>query len=175
MKTKALFTAIIIFFAQSLLLSQENSWQLTLANGDKISMVSLKKLEGDSIAITFSNTKLTKWVPVDSIVELRKIKKSMVWKSIAIGTLAGTWVGILIGLSRCEKASDSPIDEIGMELCYVLSPIGHGITLGLAGSLVGGIVGAFLGADEIYKLSQLGHEQKLNTISELLGDQSPTN
>ncbi|RQW04302.1 hypothetical protein EH222_11395 [candidate division KSB1 bacterium] len=167
MQVRSVFVMLIILFAASSSRAEDDKWQLILANGDTLANASLQELAGDSIAIILSETKLTKWISVDDIVELRKVNRSKFWKGAGIGTLAGTAGGVLFGLATYKKPTPSP-NEWNFDFGPGLPAIGGGIMGGFMGFFLGGAIGALSGKDEIYQLKTMEHAQKLNAIWALL-------
>ena len=163
---KIVIMITMLFLTTNSLLAQENIWYLTLSNGDTISSISLQSLVGDSLVI--SHLGETNWIPVESIVEMRKVGKSKFRKGIGIGFVAGAAIGALIGLATYGKpSSDGSFFEEGstIDLGPGVNALAGGIIGGLAGFVVGGIIGSsYSGKDEIYDLSQKKHEQKLEMI-----------
>jgi len=163
---KPIIATLAIFLSASSLLAQDNIWNLTLTNGETITGVTLQPLGTDSLVI--SNMQLTKLISVDSIFELRKVKKSNLWKGAGIGFLAGAVVGALLGLMSYQNpdpkgalALFGPGESafIGALFC---APIGF---------VTGAIIGNISGKDKIYNLSEMSHDQKLETIQMLLAKQ----
>lgn len=160
-----IWIGIFCFLFTSSVFGQEKNWQITLTNGKVISNIFLQQVEGDSIALASvsSATTIMKWIPVDSITELRHVKKSKFWKGAGIGFVAGATVGALIGWATYEKPAPNPDDWFpdlweGPEY----NAIGGGILGAPVGFLLGGIIGASMGRDEIYDFSKMNHKQKLN-------------
>ena len=179
MKPKtAIATLVIFIISSSSLWSKNEDWQITLANGDMISHVSLQRLEDDSLVVsslseTSSDAQSFKWIPVESIIELRQIKYSKFRKGAEIGCLCGAAAGIVFGtgagLSVFEEDEDIDILQVS-EGALVM-----GIFGGLAGSVLGGLVGlvgSTAGKDEVYALSRMDHETKLKTIQRILSKDS---
>lgn len=167
------WVGIICFMFASAVLARENNWQLTLANGDTISSVLLQRLQGDSLAISFaiSDTTLMKWISVESIVELRKVKKSKFWKGAGIGFVAGAAVGALIGRASYEEPEPTPGDW-NLDFGPGFNTSVGGILGAPVGFLLGGIIGSSAGKDEIYDFTQMKYKQKLDLISSLVSNQN---
>lgn len=169
MRIKILLTVISILLLEASSFAQDNNWQLVLTNGDTISNISLRELEGDSVAIECSNVALTKWIQVDSIAQLRKINKSRFWRGAGIGILVGTAAGALIGLATYEEPTPSP-HKWNFDFGPEWNAMGGGIVGGLTGFALGGFIGAALGKDEVYRISQMQKMQKINTLWIILHD-----
>jgi len=156
----ALFVVFSLVVSSNTLLAQKNNWYIKISNGDILSSVSLQGLVGDSLAI--SHLGETNWIPVDSIVEMRKLRKSNFWKGVGIGVVAGAVTGALIGYALYEL---SPRE--GFDFGPVFSALAGGITGLPAGCLVGGVISSS-GKEEIYYLTRRKHEQKLVLIRWIL-------
>jgi outer membrane lipoprotein SlyB len=111
-----------------------------------------------------------KWISVDSIVELRKVKNSKFWKGAGIGFVTGAAAGALIGWATYEK----PKHTHGM-WDWDFGPgfnTSVGAILGApVGFLLGGIIGSYAGKDEIYNFSQMSYQQKLIILGWLVSNQ----
>lgn len=169
-----MWIGILCFMFASAVLARENNWQLTLANGDKISSVSLQRLEGDSLAISsaFSDTTFMKWISVESIVELRKVKKSKFWKGAGIGFVAGAAAGALIGWATYEEPEPTPGGwDINWWTSDSNASVGA-ILFAPVGFLLGGIIGSSAGKDQTYDFTQMKYKQKLDLISSLVSNQN---
>ena len=150
---------LILFLSANLVLAQEDSWQLTLVNGDTIHNVCIQNLKGDSLSILQAG--LMSWVRVDSIVEIREIRESELWDGAIYGSLIGTLLGGLIaGLTYEEPKPNQFVIRINAPA---------GATLGcVSGFILGLVIGGTLGIDVVYDLSEKSLESKLEIIERLL-------
>jgi len=146
------------------------NWFITLSNGDVVSIISLQNLVGDTLFISQLGEIIR--IPIDSIVEIRNVGESGFAKGAGIGFLAGMGAGILIHTATYEKPK--PKSSSFFSGGFEIGPgpeVAAGILGGLAGFLVGGIIGHNSGEDKIFNLSELNHEQKIELIQELISNE----
>jgi len=151
---------LLIFSAANALLAQDNAWQIKLADGDILSNLSLQNVVGDSLVV--SQTGQARRIAVDDIVEMRRAGKSKFWKGAGIGFLAGGATGALIGLATYEEPD--PANGFTLDFGPGANALAGGILGGLGGFVVGGMIGASAGKDEVYDFSTKTFEQKLAVL-----------
>ena len=156
---KIVITILALLIATNLLLAKGNNWELTLANGDIISNISIQNLVGDSLALSQSGK--ISWINVDSIIVIRKIVESKFWIGAGIGALAGTGLGALIASSSNEK---SPSNSFSIRLSQGAAVAIGAVLGGVCGLLIGGIIGATASEDEVYDLAGKTLKEKLGII-----------
>jgi len=132
---------------------------LILSNGDVISELGFQKLLKNFILVYQSGKTIL--VSVESVVALNISDKSEFWENAGMGALAGVVAGALI---YAPFTSDDML-AVGPKLEEAL--IGGGI----AGFLIGGIIGSSGGEDEIYDLTYLTPKRKLKKIREEISKQ----
>jgi hypothetical protein len=164
---KVMVAVTCILFPAVLSFSQQQNWQFVLADRDTLANVVIREIKGDSVAIAFADAKDADWIPVDSVVEVRKINKPRFWRGAGIGLLAGTVAGAMIGRASYQEPKPSP-NEWNFDFGPGLNTFGGGIVGGAAGFLAGGLIGVAAGRDEVYKLSEMTHSYKINTLRVLL-------
>jgi hypothetical protein len=146
--------------APNTLITHYNNMFLILSNGDAISKFSTQMQAGDSLVIShFGEINL---IPIESIIAIRKVAKSDFWKSAGMGILAGAAAGLLIQAPFSAGSGNFNIGPIPGEAVAVG---------GLAGFLIGGVIGASSGEDEIYDLTYMNPKRKLKKIQEELSKQ----
>ncbi|MBC8181717.1 hypothetical protein H8E88_11410 [candidate division KSB1 bacterium] len=160
----SLHILIITLLSNQQIFAQVNNLNLTLSNGKKIAQGSIEKLVGDSTKI--SSLGPTQWIKVDSLIEIKLVKKSKFWKRAGIGfSIGGTFGGAIASVTY-EKPAPTPgsfnIESKG------LNTFGGVIFGSFTGTLVGGIIGASSGKDKVYDLSQKNLEQKLEIIQSII-------
>jgi hypothetical protein len=129
-----------------------DNWQIILVNRDTISAALLVGIQGDSLCIEKSG--LTQYVHVDSIAELRKPGYSRFRLGAAIGVVAGGVIGGVLGNER------NMMTEGGAAVGILIG--------GAAGFALGGLIGSWVGQDEVYLISQDYVNTKRQTIRWLL-------
>ena len=139
--------------------AQNKNYQITFTSGDTISQVSMERVEGDSVEVLRDGQ--SQWLKIDSIVEIRQVKKMDLWPTTWIAALGGGVIGGVIG-----KAAYKPESSTGY---FNFDFTGLNIVAGaVAGVLIGGALGityeAIEGADEVYDLSDKTLEQKIDRI-----------
>jgi hypothetical protein len=149
----------------SLSFAQENNTHLTLINSDTLFQISIEELIDDSVKISFLGQ--SQWIKVDSILEIRKIKKSKFWQGAGIGFLGGAVMGGVIGRASYKKSAPSS-GNFNFSLGPGFNTFFGAVIGGITGTLVGGVVGASYGKDELYDLSQKKLEQKIEIIESFI-------
>jgi len=158
---KTIVFIVTLILVQSVL-AQENHWRLTFDNGTNIRNITQKTLTGDSLFIIHS--KIIEWVPLQSIVKIRIVKKSKFWQGAGIGFLSGVLAAGLFGALTYERSSYSDV-AAGIPATAVLLGI---TTYGMAGSVIGGTIGSFSGKDIVFDLSGRTLEEKKAVIRKIL-------
>jgi len=164
--------AICVLFTAPAM-SQRTTWQVTLSSGDVISNVELQRLNGDSLVV--SNALGSQSISVESITEIRLVRKTSFWKGAKTGALIGAATGVAVGVAFGASATPSS-GTIGPELdatslritAAFLGAVVYGTALAVVGGTIGGVVGAVSGVDDVYDLSQMPLRGKLTTIQSLL-------
>ena len=146
-------------------MAQENNWQIILSDGNKISCVSSRILTGSSLFIIGS--RITRQIPVQSIVKIRIVKKSKFWEGGKIGFFSGATLGALFGMITYDKQKSHNYSEFQFDLSGAVT-IFWGITGGLVGFITGGTVGALHGKDIVFDLSGMTLEEKKVVIRKIL-------
>ncbi|OQX86181.1 hypothetical protein B6D60_06685 [candidate division KSB1 bacterium 4484_87] len=143
----------LLLFSSSVASAQSNYWQMTLCSGKKIIHFSFGNLSKDSLSLIFAETRVK--VPIDSIKEIRRVRKSHVLLGMGIGSITGILLGAIL---VPKQDSDKPTHENPLE--EELDDIGRGFTvlgalaLGtILGVITGAIVGASMGEDEVHDFS----------------------
>ncbi len=173
MKKYFLILMLLVLTSTQILFSQEHRWQLTLADGKIMSGVTLDSLSNGSLVVKRNNSSLS--VEVKQIREIRLMKESKLEEGAEIGAGVGLIVGAVYYLATYKEESLShPNWTVVPDVRpagKVLGTLGSSIVCGLAGAIVGGVVGAVSSRDEVYDLSQLTSEAKLVSINKILTQQ----
>lgn len=156
MKCSIFITFLLII--SNISFAQENNLRLTLINSDTLFQSYIEELIEDSVKI--SSLQQSQWIKVDSIIEIRQHKGSKFWAGAGLGLLGGAVLGGLIGDATYEHDPNSFFGDTSAWRAadYAL----HG---GIYGALGGSIVGALLGKDKVYNLSQKKLEQKIEILN----------
>ena len=152
---------IILFFSPIFVKAQD--YQLTLSSGDTLCHISFENMIGDSVEIFHSWH--YKWIKVNSIIEIIKIKESKSGKGAGIGLLCGALIGTMVTHSKTKDISD-PYGLGGFVL-----PVGKGVG-GLTGFVCGGLIGAVVSQDEVYDISKISYMEKLVIIESIISKES---
>jgi len=161
MKLKILVLGLVLFILLSSAMAQKPKWVVTFTNGEIIS-TSLLEIEDDSLHLI--NRDFRRVMPVASIAQIRKLKRSKFWIGSGIGFVVGAVAGALIGHATYERPQHTP-GEWDLEIYDAGSyAFAGGVLGGLIGFGAGGIFGLALGKDELYDLSKLGIEQKIKFV-----------
>jgi Na+/proline symporter len=92
-------------------------------------------------------------------------KESHFWSSAGYGALAGTAVGVVVGLVSYEKPKSTGFSTL--DFGPGATALAGGILGAVTGFTIGGIVGAVSGGDEKHDLSQEPTEEKIKILGEL--------
>ncbi len=155
----------ILLIISNVSLAQESNTNLTLVNSNTLIQSSMEELIADSVRISLSGQ--SQWVKVDSVLEIRIIKKSKFWQGAGIGFLGGAVFGGVLGAASYSKPSPSD-SYFNVDSGPGLSTFGGVVLGGLTGTLVGGIIGASSGKDKVYDLSQKNLEEKIKIIKSII-------
>ena len=161
MNHKSFLLFLFIFFANfSLLISQEQIWDIYTFDNQPYSNVVLDTLNNDTLYLKTMGNKYE--ISLESIKIMKRKRES----KAKIGTLAGMVIGgtlmNLYSRKTTENQSEFPID---------LSDFSIGINTGLGvigGGLIGYLVGAGLGTDEYYNFSNISLEKKKKIIEHII-------
>jgi len=143
MKTTIMTIIIsVLLLSDHVVLGQEGEWTVVTANGDVLVNLAFTNFVNDTLR--FSQTGQNFTIPIESIVQLRKIEgKSNFRKGAVIGLVAGGLIGGVVGVATFDSG-DSP-REIE-EAVTVLGSISRGragaILGGLGGLIAGGVIGS---------------------------------
>lgn len=149
---------MLFFFLLSVetVLSQDNSWIITVATGDTLSGCSLVSLEGDSLQIGWSGFPVS--LPVESLRKLQYHRRSEFWRGSFYGCAAGAIAGTLG--SAAETGSESSTATAG--------------ALGaVSGFMVGGLAAEYLSRDDQYDLLRYDLPEKKAILRRLLLQSAP--
>ncbi len=154
-----------LFIISNLSFAQTNNFQITLKNNEIISQCCIEELSGHLVKI--SRLWISRWVKVDSIIEIRKVYKSKFLKGVGIGFFAGLLAGGLVGeVTRNHSGSSGGVDLSGLNILI-------GAAIGAAtGTILGGVIGVSAGIDDVYDFSQLNLEQKLKKVEYIISAES---
>ncbi len=155
----------LLLFSSAVLNAQSRYWQMTLCSGKKLTHFSFGDLSEDSLCIHFSEKSAK--VAIDSIKEIRCVRKSQLLKGIAIGTVAGTLLGVVLAPKNEpeQPAPKNPLEEELNEVSASLStigPIAFGMVLGF---VTGAVIGGAMGKDDVYDFSQRTLSEKRSDIA----------
>ena len=145
-----LFAAIALLVWSSPGLAQYDSWTITIATGDTISLCSLQSFDGDSLHIIWSGFPVS--LPIESIFELRYHKRSEFLHGAIIGSSIGGMTGTL------SNGLGSSAGTSGLQSSII------GIT---GGFLIGGLAGEYFSRDERYGFLGMDKAEKaaiMNTL-----------
>lgn len=172
---KPLFIFFSLFLYGGFVLhSQNHYWQITLNDGREISTKSLQ-LSGDSVVIDSR-----KKISISFISNINMRNNSPFMNGAGRGFIIGVTLGAVIAFVSYEKPKGqcSDIEDFPYGGREIECPgPGGGIALagflgGFLGFLTGGLVGV-LSDGENFKLVDMIHEKKLNTIQQLVdGEQN---
>jgi outer membrane lipoprotein SlyB len=168
---KHLFMICVVFIISHPSLAGTNNLQFVLSNGDTLSQLCIVQLDADAVEISHSGR--LQWVAIDSIAEIRHIKRSKFWKGAGIGLLGGAFAGGVIGRITYKEDADEPDSGPGPDFNLDidspgLSTFGGAFLGALAGTLVGATVGAYSGKDDVYNLFQKEREEKREVIQTII-------
>ena len=161
---KFAITIIILLIIPFISFAQQKNLAITLRNGATIWQSNIEELSKDSVKI--SDSERFQWVKVDSILEIREIKKSKFWQGAGIGFLGGATVGGVIAKATYKKSEPSK-DSFSFDFSG-LNTLAGIVAGGVLGFSVGGAIGASAGSDEVYDLSQKTLDQKLQIIKSII-------
>jgi hypothetical protein len=169
MKYSILISFLCLLLTFQFLPAQDNTWNILQVNGDTLFNVSLQNLIDDSLLI--ASLIETKWgsytkirrIPIASIIEMKKIKKSKIGKGIGLGLLIGGAVGAGIGYATYDKPEHSS-GPFAVQID--LGPEFNTLIGGIAGGTLGMIIGIAVcsGEDVVYDLSQWEYSKKVKWL-----------
>ncbi|MGO9482821.1 MAG: hypothetical protein ACLP05_13710 [Candidatus Kryptoniota bacterium] len=146
-------TAFVLILSSSGAGQQNHFTLITMARD------TLNGCESDSLTdslIYFTCGALGSSIPVDSIALLMRHRGSHFWAGAGIGTAAGAVTGFIIGYASYQKPAGQQID-----LGPGLGGLGGAIIFAPAGFIIGGVIGAVSGNDDVCDLSQRSHDDKI--------------
>ena len=164
MRYSIIFTFVLLL--GNLSFAQNVDWRVTLAVGQIINDVALKELSGDSLAVVRNGK--TQWIPVQSIIEIRLVRKTTFWQGAKIGGIIGSIAGILHGAINVKVPLDMAETQAEIVLFKMIIVSVTGFLGAVYGGLVGGMIGSLAGIDEVYDLSQMNPASKLNLLHKAL-------
>ena len=169
---KHLFMILFVVIISHPSFAGQNNLQFVLTSSDTLSQATLLQLHADSVEISHSGQ--VQWVAIDSISEIRHIKKSKFWKGAGIGLLGGAFAGGVIGRITYKKDEDEPDSGPGPDFNIDidspgLSTFGGAFFGAIAGTLIGASAGAYAGRDRLYDLSNKSREEKREVIQSIIG------
>ena len=91
----------ILLIISNLSFAQESNTHLTLTDIDTLFQTSIEELIEDSVKISIVGQ--SQWIKVDSIIEIRQVKKSKFWQGAGIGLLGGAVLGGVLGRASYEE------------------------------------------------------------------------
>ena len=151
-------SAAELFFSVPPLHAQSSGWTVLLTSGFEYSDVMIFDVRQDSIFLYFAGS--PHGVSVDSVHELRRSRGSYLGEGIGIGFLGGAMLGALFTPADWGRGGHG----FAVESPRIISAAG----LGLAGSAIGGLCGAFVNKVEVHVLSGMDPENRLALLRDLL-------
>lgn len=162
-----------IFLIQSPLLSQDRRWQVKMSDGSIIGKVELEQLRDDTLFVLSDSGSHA--IPVDSIVEVRLVRDISFRDGAKVGWEVGAVAGAIDGAIEAKGPGLPPNSDLHFladPLVYrPIVALARGIYCGILGSLIGGIVAAIIGTDEVYDFSKVPLAGKLTIINDILIEQ----
>lgn len=145
----------ILFAALSLsgvasLHAQGFDWSVERSNGEKLTNVALTRITPDSIVLT-TEAQYEEWVALDSVVELRRERRSAVLPATLIGAAAGASIGYALKPTAMQQGEAN------------LYSIGFGMVLGGVG---GFLIGSNLQPDEVINLRGMGRAERFDSLTQ---------
>ncbi len=159
-------SAILLLLLFGMAAGQEKPFSVITTAGDSLEACVVDSLTDSIVYLTCGSIRSS--IPVDSIRNLVWHRESHFWAGAGIGAGAGAVVGFAAGYASYKKTK-GPIE--------ILSPTFTGlegaIIIGVpAGFIVGGIIGAVSGSNDVYNLSQRSHKNKMMIIRLLLSQRN---
>ena len=156
-----------LFLSYPLLFVGNTNYAVILTNGD--SFVSSALLHREENLLFLKVASGTRFVPIDSIYQIRKIKESHVGSGILVGLVVGAVIGGAFGrISYHDPKQGLFTFDFGPGL-----PTAAGAVIGgLVGMAIGGSAASHSPPDEIYIFSGLPAKTKLVMIDRLLSTES---
>jgi ABC-type phosphate/phosphonate transport system permease subunit len=128
--------------------AQQYDWSIALSNGEKFQQVALTRLTPDSLIVT-TRADLSEWFLLDSLVELRRERRSAILPAVLIGAAGGGAVGYALKPTAVNQGEAN------------LYSIAFGLVVGGA---AGFVIGSNLQSDEVIDMRGLGREAKVNLL-----------
>jgi len=158
--------SILCFFSftyPTICSAQTNEWTVITSAGDTLRSYIIGRLVGNVVHLIRGSSVVE--ISVDSLSMLIRHNESHFWSSAGYGALAGTAVGVVVGLASYEKPKSTGF--FTLDLGPGASAAGGAILGAVTGFTIGGIVGAVSGGDEEHDLSQESTEEKIKILQDL--------
>jgi hypothetical protein len=139
-----------------------DTWDISLANGDTLFNVFLIKLTDDSLLV--SSGTHSKWISIESITGMSSMKGTRILRGMGTGFFVGGAIGAVIGLATYEKPDQDNAIATIVDPGPAGAAFAGGILLGAVETVVGGIYGSTTKNQEVYDLSAWTCKNKLNWL-----------
>ena len=172
---------VVTLFLTSFGLAQQNSWILTLKNGDQMNDIVPYNVDQGSLILLQDGPFV--FIPIDDIAELRLDKSATrrtyrtVLKWGAYGVIAGAFTSIIIGyIERAKSPPPSPSQPGDFVITF---PSGPGVDA-MAGGVFGGLVGLIVGGvvynqpspgDTVYNFEELSAKKKMKILRKFVSQE----
>lgn len=143
----------LFFFTELGAMAQEYGWSVLLANGERFQQVTLTRVTQDSLIVT-AQTNLSEWLLLDSLIELRRERRSAILPAVLIGAAGGGAIGYALKPTAVNQGEAD------------VYSIAFGVVLG---GVAGFVVGSNLQADEVFDMRKLDREAKAQVIKRQVG------
>ncbi len=128
--------------------AQNHDWSVTLSSGEKFQQVALTRLTPDSLIVT-TRADLSEWLLLDSLVELRRERRSAILPAVLIGAAGGGAVGYALKPTAVNQGEAN------------LYSIAFGLVVGGA---AGFVIGSNLQSDEVIDIRGLDRAAKVSLL-----------
>ena len=166
---KRLFAALFFVVLYAGHLNAQDSWDLAMASGDTLKGCQVVSVSDSLVAVTRGQSHSA--IPVDSITSVFSHMEGHFWTGALIGTIVGAAAGGAIGSStyKAPKAESngffagSPTGGLGKGLAAA----GGVFIGGVAGFVVGGLIGGNSHSDKEIDLSHRSHTARVMILMKL--------
>lgn len=169
LRVKTVFAVLIICLSTNLVLAQDGQWKLTFNNGSTIQNPVIDSVYGSLLYIRTNGR--VKALQLESVEEIRLVRKSIIPRSAWIGALLGAVLGIVIApdLKRNHRAGGWRNWGRGFEFGFrtFIVKLCGGLVGGFTGFFIGGMIGGGFISDDVYDMSGIGVNEKIKIIGSI--------